>query len=471
MLIKIDILFNEKFCTTYSTVRRFSFVMKQNKSNHTCSGMILLRFNSFLFSLLLFQGNIFAQNLPDTSAPTEIDTEPKQTTIVNPDTILRIKNLQPFFTLHVDSTLRYKLEINKNQDSYYWYLKNAPVGLKIDKDNGELFFKASKSYFLSGKLKYDTEYKVQLGVQNLNNPKEKTDTIFSLFFYNTEIIPGRLHASIVSPVILDEGDSVSFNINCITGSFPFESVKMESNYLIKNQSTIQKCEDVFSWKIPYDFIKDSDSSRARTLVLRFTGTDKFGNQDSTIIQIIIRNAINFKEKKTEYEKVTEEIRKYNLKLKMTFRTLDQKIRKNKNTRITFDMTSATTALGGTIFSSLSTPDQKTAGRILPSVGVALVPVKEAVSPNRVYEQNSAALLRASIKRLDYLLSEYALAGTEDPDINYKTSKLRAELKQIQLQLIEIPLEETIEEDAQMLDKYFNNPKVNKKYRLKKKRKS
>jgi hypothetical protein len=264
---------------------------------------------------------------------------------------------------------------------------------------------------------------------------------------------------------------LSFSIHCIAGSFPFESVKPESNYLIKNHSVIQKCEDVFSWRIPYDFIRENDSSKVRTLVLRFTGTDKFGNQDTATVQVIIRNAINFKEKKVEYDQMTDEIRQYNLKLKMTFRTLDRKIRKNKNTRLSFDMTSASTALGGTIFSSLSTSDQKTAGRILPSIGVALVPVKEAVSPNRVYEQNSAALLRASIKRLDYLLSEYALIGAEDPDINYKTNKLRSELKQIQLQLIEIPLEETIGEDAEILDQYFNNPKVNKKYRLRKKRKS
>jgi hypothetical protein len=446
-------------------------MIERQKSNKEFSVMPFNRTTSILLFLFLFQSQLFAQYIPDSSSSQIINNEIKPQIPILTDTILRIKNLQPFFTLHVDSTLRYQLEINKEPGGYYWYLKNAPVGLKIDKDNGELFFKASKSYFLSGRLKYDTEYKVQLGVQNLNNPQEKTDTAFSLIFYNTEIIPSRLHASIVSPVMLDEGDSLSFSIHCIAGSFPFESVKPESNYLIKNHSVIQKCEDVFSWRIPYDFIRENDSSKVRTLVLRFTGTDKFGNQDTATVQVIIRNAINFKEKKVEYDQMTDEIRQYNLKLKMTFRTLDRKIRKNKNTRLSFDMTSASTALGGTIFSSLSTSDQKTAGRILPSIGVALVPVKEAVSPNRVYEQNSAALLRASIKRLDYLLSEYALIGAEDPDINYKTNKLRSELKQIQLQLIEIPLEETIGEDAEILDQYFNNPKVNKKYRLRKKRKS
>jgi len=41
--------------------------------------------------------------------------------------------------------------------------ENPPVGLKIDKDNGLLHFKADKAFFLSGRLKYDKEYKVILG--------------------------------------------------------------------------------------------------------------------------------------------------------------------------------------------------------------------------------------------------------------------------------------------------------------------
>ena len=105
------------------------------------------------------------------------------------DTTLRIKNLNPYFTLHVDSTLKYQLDINKNLADYYWFLKNSPVGLKINKDNGLLTFKAEKSYFLSGRLKYDYEYKVNLSVQNLDMPEEKVDTFFTLLFYSTEIIP------------------------------------------------------------------------------------------------------------------------------------------------------------------------------------------------------------------------------------------------------------------------------------------
>src|SRR3954468_6031525 len=93
-------------------------------------------------------------------------------TISNIDTALRIINVNPFFSVHVDSTLNYQFEINKDLEGYFWYLKNAPPGLHLNKDNGLLSFKADKSYFLSGRLKYDYNYKVALGIQNLSNPRE-----------------------------------------------------------------------------------------------------------------------------------------------------------------------------------------------------------------------------------------------------------------------------------------------------------
>ena len=124
-------------------------------------------------------------------------------------------------------------------------------------------------------------------------------------------------------------------------------------------------------------------------------------------------------------------------------------------------------MGGTIFSSLPSTRQQATGKILPSVGVALVPVKEATAPNSSYEQNTATLIRSSIKRLEYLLTENRLIGDRDPDILNKSRKLREELKQTQIQLIDIPLAEEAPNEKE-LDDYFNNPKVNKKYRMKKK---
>src|SRR5690348_11014016 len=110
----------------------------------------------------------------------------QDTTIQSSIDSLRIVDLNPYFSLHVDSMFTYQLQINKSPENYFWYLKNAPVGLRINKETGLITFKADKSYFLSGKLKYDVNYKVLVGVQNLNDPKEKVDTNFTIVFYNTE---------------------------------------------------------------------------------------------------------------------------------------------------------------------------------------------------------------------------------------------------------------------------------------------
>jgi hypothetical protein len=59
-----------------------------------------------------------------------------------------------------------------------------------------------------------------------------------------------------------------------------------------------------------------------------------------------------------------------------------------------------------------------------------------------------------------------LIGEKDPDIVKKTTKLRDELTQVQLQLIDVPIVED-NTNSEELDRYFNSPKVNKKYRLKK----
>jgi hypothetical protein len=114
---------------------------------------------------------------------------------------------------------------------------------------------------------------------------------------------------------------------------------------------------------------------------------------------------------------------------------------------------------------MDSPDMKTTGKILPSVGVALVPVKEAVAPNKNDELNAASLVRNDIKRLQYLLTNNALVGDKDPEIVVKTSKMKDELQQIQLQLIDVAIVDDTR-NKEELDEYFNNPKVNRKYRLK-----
>jgi len=381
------------------------------------------------------------------------------------DSMLRIKNLNPYFTLHVDSTLKYQLEINRKISQYYWFLKNSPVGLKINKDNGLLTFIAEKSFFLSGRLKYDFEYKVNLSVQNLEEPTDRIDTSFVLLFYSTEIITSKVKPTVTNTLYIDEGDTASFKIQCENGSFPIEEINFVSNYPVKSTTPVAKCGDDFTWPIPFDFIKDGDKEKTKKLELYFIGRTKFHSSDTARIEIIVKENINYPQQLTEFERLQNDARKYIKSLKSSFRLVDRKIKKTKKTRTGFDLTSASTALGGTVFSSLPNEGQKTAGKILPSVGIAMVPVKEATAPNSSYEQNIATLIRSSIKRLEYALQDNQLNGVRDPDILNKSRKLKEELKQMQVQLIDIPFTEE-PADEKELDDYFNNPKVNKKYKTK-----
>jgi len=384
------------------------------------------------------------------------------------DDRLRIINMNPFFTLHVDSILQYTFEINKPADRYYWYLKNAPVGLKLDKATGTLYFKADKSYFRSGKLKYDVEYKVQMGVQNLQNPLDKVDTFCIIVFYSTEIIPSRVKPTINNVMMLEEGDSVKFKVQCDEGSFPTEQITLLTNIPISDYKAVRKCDDQFEWIVPFDFIKDNDTAKQRQLNLHFIGTDKFYNRDTAIVSLIIKPGIDYSRQNELHRKIQEEVAAYINDLKLTFYVVSSSVKKNKSTRTTFDVTGSTTALAGTVLATTgATETAKDIGKILPSVGLTLVPVKEAVAPSKVQEQNTAAQIRTVIKRLEYLQSENALSGPKDVNVIAKTKKLQDELKQTRFQLIDLPLVEfdpnVSKEDA---DKYFKDPKVNKKYKLK-----
>ena len=383
------------------------------------------------------------------------------------DSILRIININPYFTLHVDSTLSYKLEINKDASHYYWFLRNSPIGLKINKDDGLLIFKAEKSFFLSGKLKYDVEYKVNVGVQNLNDAKERVDTFFTIVFYNTDIVPSRVKPSVNSTLTIDEGDTVSFKVQCENGSFPIESITFFANIQLKNFTLVKKCDDDFTWSPPFDFVKETDSGKVKILNLSFVGVNKFQIRDTANVKIFVRDALNYPMALDDYGITVKNINTYILQLKYTFLQLDKGVKKTKNTRTTFDITGSTTALTGSILASSSNASTKQTGQILPSVGVSLVPIKEAVAPQKVFDQNQASLIRSSIKRLEYMVQDNSLIGERDPDIAKKTNKLKDELKQSQIQLIDIPLELARTMSEKELNEYFNSPKVNKKYRLKK----
>lgn len=409
-----------------------------------------------------------AQDRQTDTIPKPVDTV--LTPVAHPDSadmLLRIKNLNPYFTLHVDSTLTYRLEINKDESKYYWYLRNSPVGLKIGKDNGTLTFKAEKSYFLSGKLRYDNEYRVNLGVQSLDNPTERVDTSFVIVFYNTEIVPARVKPSISSTITIEEGDTLAFKVQCEFGSFPIENITMLANLPMKGYTNVRKCEDDFIWSPPFDFVKETDPGKERILVLSFIGTNRFMVRDTAIVRVIVKDALNYPFALQEYKLSARNIETYILQLKYTFVQLDKGVKKTKNARTGFDITSSTTALTGTIMSSATSAGTQKTGKILPSVGVSLVPIKEAVAPQKVFDQNQASSVRAAIKRLDYMLRDQALVGERDPDISKKTAKLKDELKQIQVQLIDVPIEITNDMSERQLNDYFDSPKVRRKYRLKK----
>ena len=423
-------------------------------------------FRKFCIAILIL---VFTSSQVSAQVPVARDTivEPADTIAPSTDTVLRIKNLNPYFTLHVDSTLQYNLEINKEEAGYYWYLRNSPVGLRINKDNGQLNLKVEKSFFLSGKLKYDQEYRVNVGVQSLDMPAEKIDTFFTIVFYNTDILPSKVKPSVNSTLIVEEGDTVSFKVQCENGSFPIEHITFFANTPLKNYSVVTRCNDDFIWSPGFDFVKDTDSARVKMLTLSFIGANRFMIRDTGTVRIIVKDALNYPLAMQEYYLQVRNINTYVLQLKYTFLQLDKRVKNVKSARTTFDITGSTTALTGSILSSSSSESTQKTGKILPSVGVSLVPIKEAVAPAKVFDQNQASLIRSSIKRLDYVVRDNSLVGERDPDISRKTNKLKEELKQIQIQLIDIPIDITSNMTEQELNHYFNSPKVNKKYRLKK----
>jgi hypothetical protein len=411
--------------------------------------------------LVFFVSECFSQD-----ATLQVNGANNDTVRQKEDTVLRIRNLNPYFTLHVDSTLIYKLEINKDASQYFWFLKNSPIGLRVNKDNGLLSFKAEKSYFLSGKLKYDNPYKVSLGVQSLNNPNERVDTSFTIVFFTTDIIPSHVKPTVSSTLFIEEGDTISFKLECEEGSFPIQDINFLSNIPIKNNTIVKKCDDDFTWSPPYDFVRETDSSKQKLLILSFVGTNKFLIHDTAVVRIFVKDALNYPVINKEFARTYKDVSTYVLRLKYAFVQLDRSVKKTKSTRTTFDLTTATTALSGTVLSSESSSGAQNAGKILPSAGLTLVPVKETVAPQQTAEQNSAALIRSAIKRLQFTQQENSLSGEKDLDILKKIATLKNELKQTQIQLIDVPIDENTNMTEEQLNAYFDNPKVNKKYRLK-----
>jgi hypothetical protein len=414
--------------------------------------------------------SIFASGQTDSTTHTKpADTTLIPAPIVFQDTALRITNVNPYFTLHVDSILNYDFIINKNPADYYWFLTNSPVGVKIDRKTGVLYVKGEKALFKNGRLKYDVPYRVHLGVQNLHNPTDRVDTAFTLLFYSTEIIVSRLKPSTSSVINLEEGDSVQFRIQCEEGTFPFEQISVNSSIPLSNYTPVSRCDDQFKWVVPFGMFRENDTAKQKLVSLEFVGSDKFFNRDTAVVKIIVKPGINYPVRNQMHQREYIALDKYIKKLKLTFYVISSSVKKTKSTRTTFDISGSSTALAGTIVST--TADRGSSaeqiGKILPSVGLTLVPVKEAVAPNKNQEQNTASQLRAEVRRLEFILSENRLNGDRDFDVLTKTKRLTDELKKSNLQFLDLPMveydERFSEEDA---EKYFTDPKVSKKYKLK-----
>ena len=416
--------------------------------------------------LILLGFMAYMSNAQDTLKTLPVTDTPTLEPVII-DTPLRIINLNPFFSVHVDSTVNYAFLINKPAQNYFWYLRNAPVGIRINKDNGLFYFKADKSYFLSGKLKYDYNYKVSIGVQNLSDPKDRIDTSFTVVFFNTEIITSDLKPTVSGNVYIDEGEVLSFRVLCESGSFPIENIVTSSNVAIGNFKPVLHCNEEFRWQPDYDFVKDTDSGKVKIVQLTFIGSTRFKMQDTAKVKLIVRNALNYPLAVEQYKVLVHEMNSYVLKLKYTFLQLDKNIKKTKRSRTAFDLTAASSALSGTILATSNNEDTKRTGLILPSVGLILTPLKEASAPVKTAEQNQATLIRSSIKRLEYVIQDNSLVGEKDPDLVQKINKLREEFKQSQMQLIDVPIEVTNNMTEEDLNRYFNSMQVKKNYRIKK----
>ncbi|WP_300602318.1 hypothetical protein [Niabella sp.] len=387
-------------------------------------------------------------------------------TIRYADTSLRIINLYPFFSLHVDSNLSYRLQINKPQKNYYWFLKDAPSGLRIDKDNGTLSFKSNKSLFMSGRLKYDTKYPVQIGVQSLSDPHDRVDTSFTISFYSTDIIFPRIKPSVVSPVYVEEGNKLSFNVLCDNGNFPIERVLVTSNISIGGFKLPKTCDDTFEWMPGYDFVSEKDSAQVKIVNLVFIGTTQFNFTDTARVKVIVRNALNFDIATREYADALENMNRWLLRYKYTFLQLDKKLKSTKSWRSGFDVATAATTTTGTVISTTVNNNKVATPKVLAGAGVLAIPIREATAPPKTVEQNQAGQLRANIKRLEYVVFDCKLSGDRDPNIAAKTETLKKELRQSQAQLGEVPTEMAENMSEEQINKYFNSSKVQRKYRLK-----
>ena len=83
----------------------------------------------------------------------------------------------------------------------------------------------------------------------------------------------------------------------------------------------------------------------------------------------------------EHKLIQKNVSNYVKELKFTFLQLDKNVKENKSARTSvLTLRAQRPHLTATILSSSKDYPLKTLGKILPSVGIFLVPIKEAVAP-------------------------------------------------------------------------------------------
>src|SRR5690606_27584264 len=193
-------------------------------------------------------------------------------------------------------------------------------------------------------------------------------------------------------------------------------ILVSSDVSIGNFKLPKTCDDYFEWVPGYDFVTDQDPKGERVVNLEFIGSTNFNYADTARVKVIVKNGLNYDIATKEYNDALNNLKTWILRYKYTFLQLDKRLRKTKNWRSGFDITTATTTLTGTVLATTAgeNKSKQNTGKILPSIGVVAMPVKEAAAPQRTTEQNQATLLRTNIKRLDYILTENQLSGDRDP---------------------------------------------------------
>jgi hypothetical protein len=127
---------------------------------------------------------------------------------------------------------------------------------------------------------------------------------------------------------MDEGETISFKVLCESGSLPIEYIMTLTSFPIKYYTDVKACGDNFSWKIPYDFVNESESGGVKSVNLNFVGATKFKIRDTAQVKLIVRNALNYPMAVEEYKQMVK-IQKLCIVIEVHFSAIRQAVKENK----------------------------------------------------------------------------------------------------------------------------------------------